>query len=84
MDADDPMDWRELDELADLIVEGRGEEAYAILRDHNPLLPSYEGRKRILAARAAPDRDPVQTEAQIDARHDRAMAMFPQSKSVLR
>lgn len=69
------MCW--IDELADLIVEGRNKEAYSLLRDRYSGLPLYESRVRILAERAKPDRGPFPTDAEIDAHHNRAEAQEP-------
>lgn len=67
-------------EALDLIVEGRGREAYEKFRDVYPSLPSWDARTSLIAARKAPQQRPFPTEAEIDARHDRAIASFKPTK----
>ncbi|TGQ69548.1 hypothetical protein EN829_014870 [Mesorhizobium sp. M00.F.Ca.ET.186.01.1.1] len=72
---------RLIDEIADLIVEGRNREAYEKLRDwhgdHIGLWSlTFDQRARHLAALKAPPIQPLPSEAEIDARHDRAVSSF--------
>lgn len=72
----------ELDEICDLIVEGRNREAYQKARDYFRDLPTWEARARLIAARKVPHPRPFPTEAEIDARHDRAVASFTPTKQL--
>lgn len=72
----------ELEEICDLIVEGRTREAYQKARDYYPDLMTWEARARLIAARKAPQPKPFPTEAEIDARHDRAIASFKPAKQL--
>lgn len=68
----------ELDEICDLIVEGKCREAYEKARDYCPDLMSWDARARLIAAREAPQASSFPAEAEIDARHDHAIAsMIP-------
>jgi hypothetical protein len=71
------------EEIADLIVEGRNREAYDLLRDWWGL-QSWDARARLIAARKAPPKQPLPTEAEIDARHDRALAAFTSPEELRR
>ncbi|TIN41358.1 MAG: hypothetical protein E5Y10_22715 [Mesorhizobium sp.] len=67
-------------EALDLIVEGRCREAYEKFRDVYPSLPSWQARTSLITARKVPQAQPFPTEADIDARHDRAIASFKPAK----
>ncbi len=62
------------DELADLLADDRSKDAYEYLRERFYTLPTWEIRRRHVAERKLPSRFPPQTEQEIDARHDRAVA----------
>ncbi|KQU77738.1 hypothetical protein ASD12_18230 [Mesorhizobium sp. Root102] len=68
-----------LEEICDLIVEGKCHEAYEKARDYCPGLMTWEARARLIAARNAPQAGPFPSEAEIDARHDRAVASYKAS-----
>ncbi|AEH88158.1 hypothetical protein [Mesorhizobium opportunistum] len=71
----------ELEEICDLVVEGRCREAYEKARDYYPDMMSWDARARLIAARKAPQARPFPTEAEIDARHDRERFGLEENKA---
>lgn len=65
-----------IEEVGNLLVDGKCREAYEILRDHYPDLYSFEHRKRQVELRRSEAAKPQPPIAEIDAAHDRAMAGF--------